>query len=111
MLDSSMEAPSNSREKSLPAPLTRLCTSGSRRVPFDYFARSDSLLPATRDPSIVQTLVEDEFHFDKFLQDKWDRAAEHGIQRRNTGVVFKVALPCLPLIIPLTLRRTSGLSV
>ena len=40
--------------------------------------------------SAVDTLVEDEFRFDKFLQEKWDKAAEEGISCRQTGVVFKV---------------------
>ncbi|KAF8588872.1 pleiotropic drug resistance ABC transporter [Ramaria rubella] len=74
-------------------------SAASRHVPLDYFARRDTEPvfeqadgggSVTETPSIATTLAEgSEFRFDKFLQEKWDRAAEEGINSRETGVVFK----------------------
>lgn len=76
----------------------------SRHVPLNYFARRDSQalspggleqnVPHFQSPaaSTVDTLVGGSFRFDKFLQDRWDRAAKAGISSRHTGVAFKVRL-------------------
>lgn len=83
----------------------------SRHVPFDYFSRNDSqvLSPGFEQQSVhdrsggisaTGTLVGDEFRFDKFLQDKWDKAAAEGINCRQTGVVFKVCLRSMSFSIP-----------
>jgi ATP-binding cassette subfamily G (WHITE) protein 2 (SNQ2) len=116
--DSAMDiTPRSDSHEKLPSsdePLKRI-HSGPSRVPFDHFARSDSVLhlppsldddpEAQNDPkgnsgavSAIETLVGDDFRFDKFLQDKWDRAAQAGIDCRDTGVVFKVcsSYPVLP---------------
>ena len=83
----------------------------SRHVPLDYFSRNESqtLSPDVGEKSIheqsggvsaVDTLQGDEFRFDKFLQDKWDKAAAEGIDTRQTGVVFKVCRRSISISAP-----------
>ncbi|KIJ51214.1 hypothetical protein M422DRAFT_158653 [Sphaerobolus stellatus SS14] len=98
---------------------TRTKSSASRHVPFDHFlARSESrdsieyshhdlhdvhphvrpilesnqeIKPESSRPnsSVNDTLVEGDFQFDKFLQERYDKAMDEGINFRQTGVTFK----------------------
>lgn len=80
-------------------------TASPRHVPLDYFSRNESQvsagfqLPPVHDQTGgTGTLVEDEFRFDKFLQDKWDEATAERINHRHTGLAFKVRLRSMSLL-------------
>ena len=79
----------------------------SRHVPLDYFPRNKPHTPSpelgeksSHDQSgglsATATLIGDDFHFDKFLEEKLGKAEAEGISARQTGVVFKVMLSSSP---------------
>jgi hypothetical protein len=71
------------------------------RVPFNHFARVDSGVNGENSANphhsvpnsgANSTLVEDEFQFDRHLQEQWDKAISEGIHVRDTGVTFKACM-------------------